>query len=106
MIARTERYQVDCPVRFTHEGGVTGEGRLINLSTHGCALRSSTTMEEGILLTLQMQLDPKTPPVQVEMARIRWSRNDEYGIEFLLIYPKERKALLRWIRTIAVQFIH
>jgi hypothetical protein len=106
MIARTERYQVDCPVRFTHEGGVTGEGRLINLSTHGCALRSSMAMEEGILLTLQMQLDPKTPPVQVEMARIRWTRNDEHGIEFLLIYPKERKALLRWIRTIAVQFIH
>ena len=105
MIARTERYQVDCPARFTHEGDVTGEGRVINLSAHGCALRTNTTMEDGILLTLQMQLVPNTP-VQIEMARIRWAKNDEYGIEFLFLYAKERKALLRWMRTIAVQFIH
>jgi hypothetical protein len=106
MIARTERYQVNCPVRFTHEGDVTGEGRVINLSINGCALRSDTTLEEGILLTLQMQLAPNTPPVQIEMARVRWSRNDEFGIEFLFMYEKERKALVHWLRTIAVQLLH
>jgi PilZ domain len=107
MIARTERYQVDCPVRFTDEGNVTGEGRVINLSINGCALRSNTTtMEEGTLLTLQMQPAPHTPAIQIEMARVRWARNDEFGIEFLFVYERERKALLRWLRTIAVQLIH
>jgi hypothetical protein len=106
MIPRTERYQVDCPVRFTHEGDVTGEGRVINLSLNGCALRSQTRMEEGNLLTLQLQVAPSTPPIQIEMARVRWVNNDECGIEFLFMYERERKALQRFLRTVAVQFIH
>jgi hypothetical protein len=63
-------------------------------------------MEEGILLTLQIQVAPGTPSIQIEMARVRWVNNNECGIEFLLLYEGERKALQRFLRTVAVQFIH
>ena len=106
MIVRPERYPVSCPVRFTHEGGVTGEGSLINLSIKGCAFRSQVSMEEGMLLALQMQSTAITASVHIEMARIRWVNNDECGIEFLYMHEKERRVLLRWIRTLAAQFIH
>ncbi|HTL62089.1 MAG TPA: PilZ domain-containing protein [Nitrospira sp.] len=106
MIVRTERYRVDCPIRFTHEGGVTGEGELINLSMNGCAFRSHVSMEEGMLLAIYMQPGSSTAPIKIDMARVRWVNNEECGIEFMFVYEKERKALLRWIRALAVQFIH
>jgi hypothetical protein len=106
MIARAERYQVDCPVRFTHEGDYTGEGRVINLSTNGCAIRSNARVEEGDLVTPELQLAPTSLVIDIEMARVRWAKNDEFGIEFLFMYEKERKAFLRFLRTVAVQFIH
>ena len=106
MIARPERYRVDCPVRFTHEGGVTGEGRLINLSIKGCAFNSPVLVEEGMLLSLQMTPTLIAAPIQIAMARVQWVNNDECGIAFMFMYDSERKALLRWIRAIAVQFIH
>ena len=106
MIVRTERYQVDCPIRFTHEGGVTGEGALINLSMKGCAFHSHVSMEEGMLLAIQMQPNSSTAPIKIDMARVRWVNKEECGIEFMFMYERERKALLRWIRALAVQFIH
>ncbi|HKT34621.1 MAG TPA: PilZ domain-containing protein [Nitrospira sp.] len=106
MIARAERYQVDCPVQFTHEGDDSGEGRVINISLNGCAIRSSARVEEGDLIALQLELAPTAQIIQIEMARVRWAKNDEFGIEFLFTYEKERKVLLRFLRTIAVQFIH
>ena len=105
MIVRSERYPVDCPVRFTHEGGVTGEGELINLSIKGCALRSHVSMEEGMLLALQIQPAGSAAPVHIDMARVRWVNDDECGIEFQFLYDKECKALLHLIRALAVQFI-
>lgn len=106
MIARAQRYQVDCPVQIVHEEDFTGEGRVINLSITGCAIRSQTRVEEGDLVSLQLQVVPTSPALQIEMARVRWAKNDEFGIEFLFLYEKERKALLRFLRTVAVQFIH
>jgi hypothetical protein len=85
---------------------VTGEGGLINLSIKGCAFRTHVSMEEGMLLAVQMQPCTSTAPIKIEMARVRWVNKDEYGIEFMFLYDKEQKALLRWIRALAVQFIH
>ena len=106
MIVRPERYPVSCPVRFTHERGVTGEGSLINLSLKGCAFRSQVLMEEGMLLALQMQSAAITASVHIEMARIQWVNNDACGIEFLYMHEQERKVLLHWVRALAAQFIH
>ena len=106
MMARGERYRVDCPVRFTHEGGVTGEGGLLNLSIKGCAIRSHVSIEEGMLLALQLKPAASAAAIHIEMARVRWVNNDECGIEFLFMYERERKALMRWIRALAIHFIH
>ena len=105
MLARGERYRVDCTVRFTLEGGVTGEGALINLSMNGCAFRSHVSIEEGMLIAIRMQPTVNAAPIQVEMAQVRWVNNDACGIEFMFLYEKERRALMRWVRALAVQII-
>jgi hypothetical protein len=103
MITRADRQSHGCPVRFTDEEDITGEGRLFNLSIGGCALRSTTPMEEDVLLNLELQLTEKVAPVQIEMARVRWVRRQEFGVEFLFMYDKERKVLLRWLTTASSQ---
>jgi hypothetical protein len=85
---------------------VTGDGGLINLSMKGCAFRSDVSMEAGMLLAIQMQPGSSSAPITIDMARVRWVNKEECGIEFMFMYEKERKALLRWLRTLAVQFIH
>ena len=85
---------------------MTGEGGLINLSMKGCAFRSHVSMEEGMLLAIYMQPGSRTAPITIDMARVRWVNNEQCGVEFMFMYERERKALLRWIRALAVQFIH
>ena len=48
MTPRADRQFVDCPVRFTRDDGVTGEGRIVNVSVDGCAIRSGTPVVEGM----------------------------------------------------------
>jgi hypothetical protein len=72
MITRTDRQFLDCPVRFTDEEGITGEGRLFNLSIGGCALANPTPMAEDTLLSLELQLMEDAAPVQIDVARVRW----------------------------------
>ena len=99
MITRAERQSLDCPVRFTLEEGITGEGRLFNLSSGGCAFSSTTPMAEDMLLSLELPLTEKAAPIPIEVARVRWVRRHEFGVEFLFMYDKERKVLLRWLTT-------
>jgi len=103
MITRADRQSLDCLVRFTDEEGLTGEGRLFNLSIGGCALHSTTPVAEDMLLSLVLQLTEKAAPLQIEMARVRWVRRQEFGVEFLFIYDKERKVLLRWLTAASFQ---
>ena len=100
MTPRADRQFVDCPVQFTRDDGVTGEGRIFNVSLDGCAVRSRTPVVEGMYLSLTIE-GLGDPPISIELARTRWASSDEFGVKFLILYQKHRHALLRWLQAIA-----
>ena len=93
--SRPQRVLFRCPVRFTHEDGVTGQGTMMNLSLGGCAIHSDTPVFDDMLVTLQFTPSEQNTPVSIELGRVRWATLHEFGVEFLMILPKDRSRLER-----------
>ena len=66
---------------------------MVNLSLGGCAIHSDTPVFDDMLITLQFTPSEATPPVSIELGRVRWATQHEFGVEFLMILPNERNRL-------------
>lgn len=99
--ARPPRTHVEFPVQFTHEEGVTGQGIMKNLSPKGCGIVSDLAVFEEMLLTLEFTPAEGAAPIIIEMGRVRWAARGEFGVEFMMILPKERARLERVLATMA-----
>lgn len=97
-VPRSQRVLVRCPVNFTHEEGVTGDGVIFNLSLGGCAVQSPVRVSDGMLVSLRIATSEGSQPIQIEMARVRWATTNEFGVEFLMVSGKEHKKVDRFIR--------
>lgn len=102
---RPQRVPVRCPVEFTHEEGVSGEGTVFNVSLGGCAVQSRVSVSDGMLVSLRIVSQEGDYPINVEMARVRWATTNEFGVEFLMVMSKEREKLERILRTAASQSV-
>jgi hypothetical protein len=73
----------------------------VNLSLNGCAVRSTSSVfvAEPMLISLRLQPDPHSLPISVEMGKVRWAMNDQFGVEFLMLASKDRTRLQLLIRT-------
>lgn len=70
---------------------------MVNLSLGGCAIHSDTPVFDDMLVTLQFTSSEDKPPVSIELGRVRWATLHEFGVEFLMILPKERSRLERFL---------
>ncbi len=68
-----------------------GTGRLVDLSTGGCRLRSSEGMQPNGYLHLFLPSPHAAVPVKVELASIRWANRGEFGLEFIRVHPEQQK---------------
>jgi len=60
-----------------------GEGKLANLSLTGCAVTCDRTVLNGSYIKLRLLLPQPIGSLHVELGRIRWVRNDSFGVEFI-----------------------
>lgn len=70
---------------------------MMNLSQRGCAIHSDTPVFDDMLITLQFTPSEAQSPVSIELGRVRWAILHEFGVEFLMIQPKERRRLERFL---------
>lgn len=70
---------------------------MMNLSLGGCAIHSDTPVFDNMLVTLQFAPSEGTPSISIEMGRVCWATLHEFGVEFLMILPKERSRLERFV---------
>jgi len=63
-------------------GETEGAGTLINLSMGGCAIKSTTRVENGAILDLSLQLSGSDQTVRIEVAVVRWTELGAFGVEF------------------------
>jgi hypothetical protein len=69
-------------------GDAEGEGMVINLSPKGCMVESEAAVKVAEAMSLIMLLPDQTPPTTVDLALVRWVKNDAFGLEFI-----------PWVRT-------
>ncbi len=79
-----------------------GRGRLVDLSTGGCRLRSSEGMQPNGYLHLFLRSPHAAVPVKVELASIRWANRGEFGLEFFRVHPEQQKRLRDLVNTLQI----
>ena len=89
---RGQRVPVYVPVMFEGEGR-TGQGSTFNVSRWGCAVDSQVPMPAGLYVGVSFSLPDHRVPLQVELAAVRWSRRNQFGMEFLSISKEDRSRL-------------
>ncbi|HEX3204479.1 MAG TPA: PilZ domain-containing protein [Nitrospiraceae bacterium] len=98
---RGHRIPVYVPVLFEGEGR-TGQGSTFNVSTWGCAVESHVPMPTGLYVGVSFSLPDHRAPLQVELAAVRWSRRNQFGMEFLSISKENRNRLEEFLAAKAI----
>lgn len=73
---------------------------MVNVSLDGCRVRSAVPMHKGSYLRMRIDLVGET--VTADLAVVRWSSNEEWGIE-LICMAQDQQARLRGLLD---QFTH
>jgi hypothetical protein len=92
-LRKSPRFQVRFPVVFSGES-TQGYGRVINISTTGCAVESEASVSAGMGLRLMFSLPGYKDPLEVQLAPVRWLQPGRFGLEFIMM-PAEAQVRLR-----------
>lgn len=84
------RFSVMLPAVFSGER--SGGGMVLDLSLEGCRIRSAAPIQKGDYIRVRMDLIGAT--LNGELAVVRWSREDEFGVE-LIRMEQEQQVRLR-----------
>jgi c-di-GMP-binding flagellar brake protein YcgR len=82
---------------------VGGEGRVVDLSTRGCRIESSVDVQSGASLEIQIEAIEHKPPIKIQAAIVRWSREQQFGLEFEVITPTEWAHLQNTVKEIELE---
>ena len=86
------RVMVHRRVEYRYAQG-QGEGMLLNLSLQGCWIKGAPPFPCGTRLRLELWLLEQSQPVKVELAAVRWVKDDQFGVSFLNVSPDARARL-------------
>ncbi|WP_447985069.1 PilZ domain-containing protein [Nitrospira sp. Nam74] len=93
-LGTTARVPVCYPVIFQTDWYMD-EGEILNLSLPGCAIESPTSLIPGEYVRLQMLLPRHA--IHVEVAKVRWTERNRFGLEFLKMEESGKKKLCEFV---------
>src|SRR5206468_6488286 len=94
------RVPVDLQVYFSTTGNTSiREGTMFDLSAGGCAVTSMTSMQPGSAVRILIRATDLGSPITIESAAVRWSRQGEFGVEFLGVSEIDQNRLHRLLQT-------
>ena len=83
------RFPVMLPAVFYGERA--GGGLVVDVSLEGSRIRSAVPMQKGDYLRIRIDLIGDT--LTADLAVIRWSRKDEFGVELIRMVPDQQARL-------------
>ena len=95
------RVPVCCSIAISMEtldGAVSGTG--FNLSLGGCELASNLCVPKGTHVSLRIHLEDQKLPVEIDLAKVRWSMGRVVGLEFIQIEPEAQVRLRQFFETV------
>ena len=87
------RVPVELFCLFSADGPNEWSGTVVNLSREGCAIRSTTPVQKGDYLHLLIFPCANHIPIEVGIAPVRWSANEQFGVEFITLAPGDATRL-------------
>ncbi len=90
------RFQVQLTLDFLSQHAA-GVATVSDLSTGGCKVDTKTSVYIGMYLPLQVYLPGHETPLHVEQAAVRWAEDQQYGLEFITMWPEESERLRRFV---------
>ena len=92
------RYQVEFPATLS-AGNHAGIGIVYNLGMGGCKVVSDLGVTRNALLTMHLQIPEQTVAITIQAARVQWTMESEFGVEFLELQDLERTRLGKFLAT-------
>lgn len=80
-------------------GGNRGQGVVEDLSLSGCRARSHFGLNAGDSVGLLIDIPRYETPLHVDVAVVRWTKEQEFGMEFTSMAPDYQQRLQDVIRT-------
>jgi len=76
-----------------------GQGVVEDLSVSGCRARSPFGLNAGDSVGLLIDVPRYETPLHVNVAVVRWTKEQEFGLEFMSVAPDYQQRLQDVIRT-------
>lgn len=95
-----QRYLSRKPVRFPiiFSGDLLdGEGEVIDLSTSGCGVFTEEDVKSRSYVHALLYLPNEEKPMKVELAAVRWSAGEAFGLEFIRITTEQKRRLREYL---------
>ena len=73
--------------------GPEWSGTAVNLSREGCAIRSARPVHQGDDLGVLIFPCANQTPIGVGVARVRWATQEQFGVEFMMLAPRDATRL-------------
>jgi len=90
-----DRYAVAFPINFSKEA--VGHGQAMDLSVLGCAVDADQPVATQVYLELELSLPDSDAPLEIDLAIVRWSHEQKFGVEFIAFGETQKKRLLRFL---------
>ena len=97
------RFLIQFPISFLRDGVMIGDGTGCDLSAGGCTVASQTNVRTGDHVELQLYLldhQELPTPLMVEIAAVRWTIQQQCGLEFISLPSGDKKRLLQYVETL------
>ena len=76
------------------------KGRIVNLSTGGCAIVSAQAPEKGQRLSLVLPVPGRETSIDIQLAIVRWSTLGLFGVEFICVNTAHQENLQHYLSMI------
>ena len=76
-------------------GERAGGGLVVDVSLEGCRIRSAVSMHKGDYVRIRIDLIGET--LTGDLAVVRWSRKDEFGVELIRMAPDQQARLREFL---------
>lgn len=92
------RFPVTLPASFSDGVGVL-VGTVMDISREGCRIRSADAVPSEKYFAVEIELEELSERLSINLAVMRWTRQGEFGVEFIRMEPESQALLRRIIRN-------
>ncbi len=64
-----------------------------DLSRGGCQVDTKTSVYIGMYLPVRLYLPGQEATLKIDQAAVRWAKEQQYGLEFMSMWPEEEERL-------------